>query len=437
VTALDLDIANNADQMEAMTTSLEQMKEEEIQMRVDRIIVRLKSRCLGLLEVHDISDTPWSTVSGKVNHKLRWSFRISYIHRTLADFLSAPNVREIMEQHTEKMTYYQPDLAVLMSYIITIKKSICSLYFTKDLEDNPGAGNSRLWKVMREAIFCAADAKKRNGTGFRREILLEELNDVASRWWKGGPDLLCLPSRVRNNAQFTSDIERRKFEGRFLSIAAEIGLQDYIRRRIGSIGELISGPDRIPLLAFALGLPSLKDGIESSRTNFVVSSSLVDYLLQKGSNPNTFLPLNGGCTIWEMTLHKVHILANHEEFHEENVLRNWAQVLRSFLKHKANLEATCDSTHRDCTDPTSEFSHSIPAIITQLFGQQVPEDAKLLYTVFKEHGGHWDTSLQKPFNFSSKRTCDEYDDTAAKRYKYSCKCGSFEYEAPRTHKTQK
>lgn len=32
----------------------------------------------------------------------------------------------------------------------------------------------------------------------------------------------------------------------------EIGLHDYVRRRIGSIRELISGPDRIPLLYWHL-----------------------------------------------------------------------------------------------------------------------------------------------------------------------------------------
>lgn len=58
-TVLELDIAFNATYAHAMTTGCDAMSQEEIQKRCDRMLLRLKVWCGGLLEAHDHLDSNW------------------------------------------------------------------------------------------------------------------------------------------------------------------------------------------------------------------------------------------------------------------------------------------------------------------------------------------------------------------------------------------
>lgn len=95
-----------------------------------------------------------------------------------------------------------------------------------------------------------------------------------------------------------------------------------------------------------------------------MSPETVTLLLERGTNPNErCFWLSGkieGSTIWEMTLHRLHTQIGTTDPQQAEVLHAWALVIKAFLEHNADLEAT-----RWIYDRSKKFSeeYSISSII--------------------------------------------------------------------------
>jgi hypothetical protein len=125
-TVVELELAVTATYSEAMTFKRDFMSDEEIQARCERMVLLLKTRCGGLLEIHDIMDRPWESIDDE-DAQSRWQVEtgcylhdvagirindgvtVSYLHRTVKDYLKKDHVRARLQGHTVS-TDFDPNM---------------------------------------------------------------------------------------------------------------------------------------------------------------------------------------------------------------------------------------------------------------------------------------------------------------------------------------
>lgn len=175
VTPLDLDLATTVTHQEVLSRYEKPMEVPEIAFRVHRLSTKLKTHCLGLLEVHDNSGTLWEanghdsinpdssdhpvdqndTQSAESNWqsdgvRLGTEWRVTYIHRSVANFLRLPRVMKSLRKEARKQAGFQSDLSVLMGYVTAIRRSVCIRY-------EGATSHERVWRTVEDALCCVAD----------------------------------------------------------------------------------------------------------------------------------------------------------------------------------------------------------------------------------------------------------------------------------------
>jgi hypothetical protein len=86
-------------------------------------------------------------------------------------------------------------------------------------------------------------------------------------------------------------------------------------------------------------------------------------------------------TIWEMTLHRLHTQIGITDLQQAEVLHEWALIVKSFLEHNTDLEATC----RICENPKKlGENYSVCSIIEAVFKYSAPADAAMLLRVLEQ-----------------------------------------------------
>lgn len=111
----------------------------------------LKNRCQGLLEVHNILDRNWESVTedngeshpsatdipaipediqeeGEAEKRFKVFWKVSYLHRTVKDFLEADKIRAKLQSHNPSAAESDPSMALLMSYVQNYKYPLHSFY---------------------------------------------------------------------------------------------------------------------------------------------------------------------------------------------------------------------------------------------------------------------------------------------------------------------
>lgn len=407
VTPLDLDLATTVTHQEVLSRYEKPMEVPEIAFRVHRLSTKLKTHCLGLLEVHDNSGTLWEanghdsinpdssghpvdqndTQSAESNWqsdgvRLGTEWRVTYIHRSVANFLRLPRVMKSLRKEARKQAGFQSDLSVLMGYVTAIRRSVCIRY-------EGATSHERVWRTVEDALCRVADIDR--SFDFRRTTILGELSNSAFRWLERA----CQRGPPAPETIFLNTGTMLEWENQFLSKAVVLGFTSYVKSRIESIGHLISGPDQRPLLLFALGIPGAEGeksiGIPVEKR--VNSPEMVKLLLKKGTNPNSIVrSLNRGeecSTIWQITLHVLHQSVRITQIHKAEVLHDWALILKSVLEHHADPRAKC----RNCNEPrllgsanflSPSFGTCISSIIETLFECRAPAEAVMLRRVVEQ-----------------------------------------------------
>jgi hypothetical protein len=152
---LEFDLALAANYSSAIEPATE-MTLGEIERRCERIVPQLKSRCEGLLEVHDIQDRHWedrymvsagdemapndpgscklgtaepSSHDPCLENQLKINWKVAYLHRTVKDFLKTIPVRAKFERSSSLVAQFNPDFSLLLSFVINLKRSLRTLSF--------------------------------------------------------------------------------------------------------------------------------------------------------------------------------------------------------------------------------------------------------------------------------------------------------------------
>jgi hypothetical protein len=283
------------------------MSEEEMRTRSLRLRDLLKSRCGGLLEIHDNLDQNWEFVDDyanvgnpETNHcvsgrdgsaasaqtsMVEW--KVSYLHRTVKDYLQSEAIRTKLQRTTTGTIMFDPNLALLQSYVVGMKRGLCFRFFYS-FRHGRTCGQA-VWMTVSEALLYAGKASTAPG---KRSTLLQELNLSSYHWYDHPTQVLTsLPYHAAGVSHIAPALWRRDF---FL-MAVCFGLQDYLQKYLEP-----SHVDVNLFLKRALGMP-----VEPPNVNLrlpkkkFLSSSIVSLLLQRGADPNGFYPQNASAsTIW-------------------------------------------------------------------------------------------------------------------------------------------
>lgn len=400
-TVLELDLAFTATYTDAMTLERMVMSEEDIQKRCDGMLAHLKVWCGGLLEAHDRLDSNWEAkedaedlfsrpaptpikpetqeVEEHDGSKIRVDAKVSYLHRTVRDYLKTDSVRAKFKGNTQtspKSEPFDPYISLLESYLINLKRSICSFYADSRLNLD-----SRVWRTTNDVYHIV----QKLGSGKSESVmtLLEEFNVVGRHWWLYTSMLPGSTPRSRHRRS-KSDYWQ---EGIF-HVAVRFGLCSFVQKYIQTyrMPPVLSGRS---ILMYALGMSSGLTGYLSLLEQ-PASPPMVELLLRHGENPNQDV---GQHTVWEYSL-KAYRTENARIANNVGRYQRWALILRSMLEYGAHITDTVakvdppDLAHWKfkANETTQEFNtqgyernfDSLEVLINNLVAKAPPDAGALL-----------------------------------------------------------
>jgi hypothetical protein len=382
---LELELAVSADYPTAMSKSskaTQEMTDSEISERCDRMAAHLKSRCAGLLEVHDIRDRKCKSIEGdeamklssdeeasarirdEVETRLRVSWKVSYLHRTVKDFLKTDNIRAKL-QRSASLPNFDPNLSLLMSFVINWKRGLRSYYYSGDEDD-------RVLSSTRDVVEICGEIKDQHR---RSRVLLHEFYKLVSQWLT----VTELPPHPV--------LSSTEWEPIFLILATCKGLWKYVGEALTNAqGPFLSAT--VPsLLCFALSPDSQHEigewyALESLHR---LTPEMVDLVLSLGAEPNA--GLNSGETIWEFFLGR--LLDRFDALHKprypeapdmerDDYLLRASKVLQSLIRSGADIGSGLRGDGQLLSDI------NIDSVIDMVFSLRLPEEAAVLKELVKE-----------------------------------------------------
>jgi hypothetical protein len=374
---LELELAVSADYTTAMSKSskaTQKMTDSEISERCDRMAAHLKSRCEGLLEVHNVrgknresieddetmelssNGEATTAIQTEVKNTLRVSWKVSYLHRTVKDFLKTDNIRAKL-QRSASLPNFDPNLSLLMSYVINWKRGLRSYYYG-DIETEDMKVLFVAWDVIE---ICG----KIKGQHRQSRVLLHEFYKLVSQWLK----VTELPP--------DSMLSSLGWESKFLGLATCQGLWKYVDEVLNSAQGPFLSTTVTQLLRVALSL-DLRLGIKETDVPLFLhrlTPEMVDLLLSLGANPNTDVEFKSGETIWESFL--AHLL-NKFDMRRDDYLLRASKVLQLLIRSGADIGSGFRGDAQSLSDK------NIDSVIDKVFSLRLPEEAAVLRELVKE-----------------------------------------------------
>jgi hypothetical protein len=375
---LEFDLALTTD-YSSVRGSATKMTLGEIEDRCDRIVPQLKSRCEGLLEVHDIHDRHWedrylvsagdemasndlgsyelgtakpSSHDPCLENQLKINWKVAYLHRTVKDFLKTTPIRTKFERSSSLVAQFNPEFSLLLSFVINLKRSLRTLYF------DVASPTERVNRALQTALKWVEAGDTQNHEC--PEAFVEFL-DQAYKW---GTDPAISPSRPPSSYAV--------WWAESISLAAWTGAWKCLQFLIEN-NEM--SPDTTSLLLYALGLawqqPSSLD--ENHHLIFPIESyqlnpEMVQMLLEHGANP---YKLYDNVYIWESFLAEIENGSLGRDTDRE--LIKCSHILQAFLHYESQLTAGNSSI---CQGPF--ISYSLRSLIDDVFSKRLPKEASAL-----------------------------------------------------------
>lgn len=341
LTLLQMSFADEEDLDFAIRAKVKPLNMKEIMRRQEVMNRRLKSRCMGLLEVPLIDDTkdvddgslssPLMTGLTPLSYKVDKSRTVQYLHRTVKDYLEQPLVWKRIVSMSQRT--YCPNFALLRSYLLRFKT-----FTRKDFH--------LLTEIVILAMLHARRAEIETGKALT--VLLDELDktlNIICAEQSGlltGPDdkpsqswiLICgcIPLELQSGSNFVS-----------FAVMADLRL--YVQQKIDGVSSRLSDNEGCPLLIYAL-TQSLRPMPQRSWPPI----DMIKILLDEGADPNEHFNLR---TALSYALDAA-TESRSENFADPDMMGKWADVIELFLQLDAEpspKEIRCISKFLRKLDP--------------------------------------------------------------------------------------
>jgi hypothetical protein len=326
--ALGLSYAGTPEDI-VLQTSVEPLSSTNRTKVEDVMRRRLRSRCVGLLELQPRSNTRNSNLEDE-DVGVQVTQDVTYLHRSVADYLAREEVwSEILD--CTKATGFNAPQILLKSSIMEAKVSV----FTP-MASNMCSDQGELWQLILNAMHFARMTEETTGTASL--ALLDDLDRAVSTHFILRPELLGENphwGQVETWCGTWFDDRRRPTGSldNFLSFTIEQGLNLYVCEKIKQEPKSIKKSGR-PLLDYACNSgPNLN----------LLRPQIVQFLLRNGADANEIFL---GYSPW------INVLVAH---HKEKTLNQRICVLKELILHGADPNA-CITKHiqfsrrdwRDC-----------------------------------------------------------------------------------------
>lgn len=271
----DLDIAHEITQAPP--------DDQAILEQTRRMDILLKTRCGGLLEVQ---------YGGSKTADLSPSLKVSYLHRTVRDFLETLETRQVLLKRTggSDKDAFKPAVAIFKSIVVQIKR----------LELHPSASHGLKDLGLTYARRIEVD----------KRISPEELLKLF--------DIFSYVAKLYS----------------MIPSAIECSLCRYLERKL--VDENTPEQDilHIPALDYALVGP-----IDQQE---FITPEMVSLLIEFGADPNKRF---NGSTPWQKALS--HLLRNYDRLRDRGgALMYWSRIITALLENGADPTATCQGPNR-------------------------------------------------------------------------------------------
>ncbi|KAH7237239.1 hypothetical protein B0J15DRAFT_431084 [Fusarium solani] len=316
---------------------------------------RLKSRCMGLLEVNGAHRKPYE------NHT------VSYIHRTLRDFLERPDVR-VMIQDAIKDDRFSPSLSLARSYVFQIQLAL------PHFKTSPSPG---VWQSTQVAMRYASITERKHTS--QVESILHQLDlmmgehqkkyDTSDYHWS-------TESLLHGSDESRSDRE----DDTFLSFCIQRGVYNYVRSILQQNDGLANGKKGRPLLDYAVS--SLIDEPHND-----TRCRMCKLLLEHGASPNE---IHKDVSPWAKLV--LYLARNRALFDDDSLTTQtpaWLDLVTLFISRKASLTITV-------TDQRLGESMTARQILEDTFLLNTRRSTGALKKVLEEHSREDQTEQLSP-----------------------------------------
>jgi hypothetical protein len=234
-----------AEEDEGLATTAAPMflSQEDICNGICEIDLMLRSRCGGLLE----------TQFGKSGIKdIAPEMSVSYIHRTVKDYLEGTGIRHILSDRTGGLSAnaFNPHLALMRAYVLQLKLLEC-------VPSNRQRAEQLINDVISYARRVESDLTEPNTD------LMDGFFDMATKWWQRA-----------NVGTHTVQRECVLSSETIITLAIKCGLHELLKAKLISTGIRADGK----MLTEAL--------YPAAHHDKFVSKTVIEVLLEFGANPN-------------------------------------------------------------------------------------------------------------------------------------------------------
>jgi hypothetical protein len=340
--AIDLHFAlnwNEASVLNAPIATIPFAEKEKVGRDVDR---RLKSRCVGLLELRTrailMTEPTYVTLLGEEIHK-----DIVYLHRTVADYLSRPDIWESILSWIAG-TKFNASRLLLQSVIMDMKTTEISLALPI-----PSIGPQMLWTMVEYAMTFAKYAEDTDRISI--SALLLELDRIVALYF-------VRPPQYQNYPEYTWHLCYMEFltqevwsptptNGDFLGLMVHYGLYYSVADVLSTHPQAVLTKKGRPLLHYACFRDRRQGSLE-------LHPRMIQLLIEAGADPNQVF---NSRSVWQNAL-KVGI--GWESFGSIDIPFFFFSALSVFVKHCANPNA--------CIDVMSQRQSALQVVRAQFDG---------------------------------------------------------------------
>ena len=319
---------------------LHREKSEEALRRCHDTKAIIEGCCVGLLGIKDNSRQQLREV-GIEGHDFSTNeikfiqSKVTYIHRTVRDFLMSPDTWDALLQYTSK-EHFDPHICHIVSFVLQLKLPLHQPRQHRHLDE--------WWPGI---VLSMTHARlSRPHSAAPQHHLINQINSTLSQYW------LSRRGDTWARSTFGSYEQRGRavIDNPFLSLATKFGLTEYVRCELEATDEKpLSDTGGKPLLGYALDFL-----VNRQLTVYPLADpSLIGVILSHGGNPNQVYKdfSQKEETPWLYALKAVRDgnrrgWIEYYDVEEQGVLR-WVGIMKMLLKAEADPNALIVETKWD------------------------------------------------------------------------------------------